>query len=283
MLHRALLALLIATAWACTPNSAAQDAETGTDGTADDGTGETGEPPVEPGMVRIPTGMVWRGCIDGDAECLNAELPGRWIEVSTFDIDQHEVTVAKYLECVAAAECNATPAEPECNAEHPERSDHPINCATYFNARDYCTWREKRLPTEAEWERAARGDQLSRFPWGDTTPSCTLAVIADANGNGCGTGTTAPVGSKPDGDSFFDIADMTGNVAEWTTDWYSQTYYAESPDTDPQGPEDGTTRCLRGGSFTATSDNPIHRISRRFPSPPATSYELSGFRCARTP
>jgi sulfatase modifying factor 1 len=283
MARHALFVLFIAASTGCT-SEPSTDAESDTDGAAESGTaGETGSDEPEPGMLEIPAGMVWRGCIDGDLDCADAEQPGRWIEVSAFHIDQFEVTVAEYSACVAAAECNPTSTEPECNSQHDDRTDHPLNCATYFNARDYCSWRGKRLPTEAEWERAARGDQLSLYPWGAAAPSCTLAVIADGDANGCGTGTTAPVGSKPEGDSFFGVSDMTGNVAEWTSDWYSQTYYADSPATDPQGPDDGTTRCLRGGSFTETSDNTAHRISKRFATPPSAFYEMSGFRCARTP
>jgi sulfatase modifying factor 1 len=275
-------ALFVAASLGCTPETST-DAESDTDGTAEDTTGETGSDDIEPGMIQIPAGMVWRGCLDGDPDCADAELPGRWIEVSEFHIDQFEVTVAEYLACIEAGECDPTFPRPECNAQHDERMDHPINCADFFNANDYCRWRGKRLLTEAEWERAARGDQLLLYPWGDQAPSCALAVIADANDSGCGTGTTAPVGSKPDGNSFFGVADMTGNVSEWVFDWYSQTYYADSPAVDPQGPDDGTTHCLRGGSFTVTSENSAHRISKRFATPPSADYEIGGIRCGRTP
>jgi formylglycine-generating enzyme required for sulfatase activity len=121
------------------------------------------------------------------------------------------------------------------------------------------------------------------YPWGDETPSCTLATLATDAGDGCGTGTTAPVGSRRDGDSFFGVADMSGNVIEWTFDVYSMTYYATSPTVDPSGPAEGPNRTLRGSAFTVPEDflRP-HRVSQRTASSPDSQLTITGIRCARS-
>lgn len=105
-------------------------------------------------MTSIPGGAVWRGCIDGDPDCTDSEMPGRWIEISAFYIDEFEVTVDGYVACVDAGDCQPTPGEPDCNATFVDRGNHPINCLTWDDANTYCTAQGKRLPTEAEWERA---------------------------------------------------------------------------------------------------------------------------------
>jgi sulfatase modifying factor 1 len=258
---------------ACSDDSGA-DAE----GETGDGTGDAGDEPlfVPPGTKRIPSGKVWRGCIEGDDDCDSDEQPGGWIEVSPFFIDRFEATVRSYEDCIDAGACVETAADPDCNLGQAGRDDHPINCLSYDMAAAYCEWRGLRLPTEAEWERAARGDAQQLYPWGDNTADCTLAVVDE-----CGNG-TMPVGSVRDGDSPFEVADMAGNVSEWVADYYDAGYYdASAGEADPQGPGSGSQRVIKGSAFTVPGDFPANRISKRNAATPETALRIYGVRCAR--
>jgi sulfatase modifying factor 1 len=242
--------------------------------------GETGTEPAEPvffppGTKLIPEGDVWRGCLESDGECDDDERPGGLVHVSAFFIDRFEVTAEDYNECVDDGVCLDTMDSPDCNLSA-GRFDHPINCVTYNMAASYCGWRGLRLPTEAEWERAARGDALTLYPWGDTAPDCSLAAVDE-----CGS-STVPVGSKRNGDSPFGIADMTGNVSEWVSDFYDAGYYAASAgEDDPKGPADGMVRSVKGSAFTVPGGFPAHRISKRNAVDPGTVLRIYGIRCAR--
>ncbi|HEX3760507.1 MAG TPA: SUMF1/EgtB/PvdO family nonheme iron enzyme [Kofleriaceae bacterium] len=224
-----------------------------------------------PSMVRIAAGPFRMGC-DLDRRCGTTEgaSPGHDVTLSAFEIDRTEVTRAAYAGCVAAGACAA----PGCDGA-PEQ---PVSCVSWRDAREFCTWRHARLPTEAEWERAARGPGEGRpFPWGNAAPSC-----ARANYLGC-TGGPRPVGQTPAGSTPDGIADLAGNVSEWVADWFSGDAYRASA-SDPQGPATGELRGVRGGAYddpAGDADNPLH-VAARDAAPPDRRLPTRGFRCARS-
>jgi len=199
-------------------------------------------------QVFVPAGTVRMGGLDVYAVASD-ELPAHNISLDAFWIDQLEVTNAMYLLCVQAGACS-----PPMNWASDDRfsyfnteefKDYPVVHVTWEQANIYCAWVERRLPTEAEWERAARGDDFRNFPWGDEPPN-----EAYANFNRF-VDDTSRVGSYAAGASPFGALDMAGNVWEWVTDLYGIGYYSVSPEQDPTGPETSSTnrRVIRGGSF----------------------------------
>jgi formylglycine-generating enzyme required for sulfatase activity len=244
---------------------------------------DCGDSPTGEGgpMCRVPAGEFMMGCNEAvDAECLPHESPYHRVHLDEFLIDRHEVTVAAYRECVAAGACE--PPEWDwvkryCNWRRGGRDDHPINCVEWYHARDYCRWVGKRLPTEAEWEKAARGTDGRKYPWGNAPVSCEVAVIDDGQ-DGCGANRTWPVCSKPAGIGPYGTCDTIGNTYEWTADWYAEDYYERSPARDPQGPASGELRVLRGGSWNRQSDRA--RASHRVGYPADDNPYCRGFRCA---
>lgn len=237
-------------------------------------------PPSDPDMAVISAGWFTMGCDEGDPECEEAERPTHQVWLPTYRIDRHEVTSARYLECVAAGACKAPELEgDQCNASRPERGDHPVNCVTWFDADSYCKWRKKRLPSEAEWEKAARGTNGATFPWGEDPADCERAIMYEGGQSGCGSGGTWPVGSRPKGASPYGLHDMAGNVWEWVGDWY-ETGYAAGAAEDPSGPATGSERVIRSGSWDDLWAAKAMRTVARSSNPPDTSGGHLGFRCA---
>ena len=237
----------------------------------------------------VPAGTLRMGGLDVYADDRD-ELPAHTVSLGAFWIDKLEVTNAMYMLCVQAGECSApgdwASGEHDSYFNNEEFKDYPVVNVTWKQATVYCSWAGRRLPTEAEWERAARGDDLRNYPWGDEPPSETYANFNRLVNE------TSRVGSYAAGASPFGALDMAGNVWEWVADLYEIEYYYYSPDTNPTGPEtNGTSlRVIRGGSYQDGWTN--LRVSKRGaalgPNPkapydnPNRNGEISskiGFRC----
>ncbi len=229
-------------------------------------------------MVYAPGGEFLMGAAEW-----HDDVPIHAVILDGFWIDRTEVTQAHYRRCMDAGDCAALP------ATTPFRPAHPVVAVTWDDAAAYCAWAGGRLPTEAEWEYAARSVERYRYPWGDDKslvgPAGVRLNFCDAN---CaepwaddavddGYATTAPVGSFPAGMSWCGAFDLAGNVWEWVSDWYGETYYAESRSRNPTGPSSGAYRVLRGGSWQ--SDEPSVRSSYRYWAAPEERADHRGFRC----
>ncbi len=200
--------------------------------------------------------------------------------LDAFRIDRTEVTVAQYRACVDDGVCRAADTVGSCNWGKSGRDGHPINCVDWKQARNYCRWAGKRLPTEAQWEKAARGTDRRFYPWGNARPSCRYVVMNDG-GRGCGTGSTMPVGSKPDGAGPYGALDMSGNVWEWVADRYAEDAYRSAGDRNPTGPSSGgSDRAFRGGSWNVIRAQHL-RASHRLSVGPGYWNDFLGFRCVR--
>lgn len=238
---------------------------------------------VPEGMVAVPGGAFMMGCNEElDSECWDNEYPYHEVVLSSFAIDRTEVTANAYAECVDDGTCSPPTTQTafkniEC---YPTSGEQPVVCVDWFQARDYCAWRDARLPTEAEWEKAARGVDGRVYPWGNTSPTCTEANLLDCPG-----AEALAVGSKPAGASPYGALDMAGNVFEWVSDWYSPSYYVGSPGQDPLGPDSGSTRVLRSSAyfydFTACRAS-FRGVDYDAPTPDDANITI-GFRCAASP
>lgn len=235
-----------------------------------------------PGMAFVAAGPFWMGCNEAvEDDCSFTEKPYHQVTLKSFFIDRTEVTVAAYDACVQASACDTPTIESEwCHYGKEGVAALPMNCVRWAEAADYCDWAGKRLPTEAEWEKAARGDDGRKHPWGNEAATCDHAVMNYQDQSGCGTDAPWEVCSRsPTGDSPYGLCDMVGNVWEWVADWYDEDYYAASPATDPQGPDSGTYRVARGGSYLGPVS--YMRASRRLNEWPAARSDGLGFRCVK--
>jgi formylglycine-generating enzyme required for sulfatase activity len=222
-------------------------------------------------MVAVDAGVLLMGWKVGEPD----EFPQHKVTVSPFLIDRTEVTVGAYRRCVDARVCKAA----QVPGDAWETADsHPVVGVTWNDARRYCAWVVRRLPTEAEWEMAARRGHDAMYPWGGR-PGPAMANLRGAED---GFERTAPVGSFPRGATAAGVQDLAGNAAEWVADWYEATWYAKSPETNPTGPEAPTgQRVVRGGSWA----DPEHlaRATARAALDPNVSHNAVGFRCAAQP
>jgi formylglycine-generating enzyme required for sulfatase activity len=221
-------------------------------------------------MVLIPAGEFWMGSDDG----LPDTRPMHRVYVSTYWLDKFEVTNREYRQCVEGGGCPAP--KDRSSYDDPGRAEHPVTNVTWSQARNYCHWRGKRLPTEAEWEKGARGTDGRLYPWGNSEEvfrarAGTVEQKPAKNG-------TEPVGSIGFAVSPYGVADLVLNVSEWVNDWYAEDFYRSSPARDPQGPVRGSFRVLRGGEST---DRPLElRASYRGWDDMTYWGPSLGFRCA---
>ena len=233
-------------------------------------------------MVFIPAGPFPMGVPAGSRDGGRDEHPNHEVFLDAFHIDRYEVTNGRYLEFVRVTG-HRKPQHPT-NAKRnlwqsgmmPETiADRPVINVDWHDADAYCTWAGKRLPTEAEWEKAARGTDDRRFPWGDVEPTDRQLNYLQ---RWIGEKTLMPVGSYEAGQSPYGVHDMAGNVFEWVADWYDPHYYAKSPGQNPKGPKSGSRKVVRGSGWQ--SEAPTVRIFTRFGSDPKERNESTGFRCA---
>jgi serine/threonine-protein kinase len=224
-------------------------------------------------LLYVPEGSFMMGSEDGHIN----ESPVHEVKLDAFWIDQTEVTNKQYKLCVSVGSC----ASSQFADDDTFNGDgYPVVGVNWYDAQDYCEWAGARLPSEAEWEYAARGSAGNKYPWGNAEPTCELAQFAN-----CG-GSSVMTGSLPDGKTWVGGLDMSGNVWEWVHDWYSSTYYTKSPIGNPQGadpssserPDIGNYKVLRGGSWRY---NDIYlRSTSRYFGLPAFRLDNIGFRCA---
>ena len=229
-------------------------------------------------MVTIPAGEFLMGSPEGQGRV--DERPQQAVYLDAFVIDQVEVTNGRYMAFVKATG-HRTPPSPYGTGPLMSLAgiEHlPVVQTTWYDAKAYCTWAKKRLPTEAEWEKAARGTDGRMYPWGNEPPTATRANFdrewEDEK-------TLHPVGSLPGGDSPYGVKDMAGNAREWVADWYDAEYYKEAPKSNPPGPDKkGVVRSIRGGSWHSPASDITTTARGRGGF--ALQTHGTGFRCARS-
>ena len=226
----------------------------------------------ENGRILIPEGEFEMGSDSGNAD----ERPAHTVHLDAYWLDQTEVTNSQYHACVNKGGCT----QPRITSSHNIQdyfwqftyNDHPVINVTWDQAAQYCEWVGGHLPTEAEWEKAARGTDGRTYPWGNSPPN------KDTLNYNSYVGDTARVGSYPSGASPYGVLDMAGNVDEWVADWYIRGYYEISEEKNPQGPDNGSRRVLRGGSWSDEAGQV--RTTYRLDYSPDSAYDGTGFRCA---
>jgi formylglycine-generating enzyme required for sulfatase activity len=225
-------------------------------------------------MVQISEGPFVMGSRDNDSD--PDEKPEHQVYLKAYFLDKNEVRQDAYERF--AKMTKRLKRKIEVFEDDPAKllkAENPMIAVTWDDADAYCKWAGKRLPTEAEWEKAARGEGKRRYPWGDEF----VAGYANIDGNDDGFRYLAPPGSFESGRSPYGTYDMTGNVGEWVADFYDENYYKKSPYRDPKGPDQGEQRIIRGGSWRETKRNV--RSSKRFQAKPWRHDITVGFRCAK--
>ena len=225
-------------------------------------------------QVYVPAGDFIMGSEESKAYA--NERPQHTVTLDAFWIDKTEVTNAMYEKCVVAKVCTNPDSEVSYTRKkyygNDNYTNYPVVHVTWNQAKQYCEWAGRALPTEAQWEKAARGTDGRTYPWGSDAPS---KDIVNYNGN---LGDTQPVGSYTAGASHYGALDMDGNVWEWVADNYDSQYYDSSPASNPTGPTSGTYHIIRGGSWYNLALD--IRTSVRLAVNPAKTYYDTGFRCA---
>ncbi len=224
-------------------------------------------------MVLIPAGEFIMGSSEDERD--DGEHPQHKVYLDAFYIDKYEVTNAQYKRFMEATGHNAPSYWGDENYNQPNL---PVTGVSWHDAVAYAKWAKKRLPTEAEWEKAARGTDGREYPWGNewVDSRCNTKISDD------GYGVLAPVGSFPGDISPYGVIDMAGNVSEWVHDWSDRDYYSRSPKRNPKGPEEGIMRTLRGGNWDNAIEHHMRCATRDADLPVPSGWNLRmGFRCAR--
>ena len=254
-------------------------------------------------MILIPAGTFIMGSAEDNVLSAADEQPQRDVQLDAFYIDKYEINVEQfsaflnrlgsYRRACENVDCTL-PRNLAGYTNYLEEQDlgdgtiqyypmtgfanYPANHISWYGAKSYCESVGARLPTEAEWEYAARGKDGRLYPWGDNAPDETLAVFQSENFDNL-----KPVDALPDGASPFGVFGMAGSLWEWTSDWYNEIYYQEAPNINPQGPETGFTRVVRGGAWPFNNQSDRIRTSNRYSLTPDFISSTVGFRCVRDP
>ena len=246
--------------------------------------------PAHDEMVRVPAGWFMMGSDKKvDKNAYRAEVPQRKVYLDEYEIDKYEVTTVQYLKFVLAE--NRPPLidwQYDGGNFQDTMVNHPVMHVSWYDAEAYCRWAGKRLPSSAEWEKAARGEDGRLFPWGNQPAGPSRANFGR-------TGLSGPVRDRPErlllyppiisvdkyenAVSPYGIHQMSGNVAEWTADWFDPNYYKSAPDRNPKGPQKGTQKSFRGGGWIDST--PSIRPAQRNGTDPTVKMNWLGFRCAR--
>lgn len=202
----------------------------------------------------------------------NADSPQHFVRLDAFWMDKYEVSNAMYLKCMEAGGCTEL-ASDNLNYKNWIYRDHPVTYVTWEQAKAYCEWAGRRLPTEAEWEKAARGTDERPYPWGAESPNARLANFSGSMIHEAVSIYRYPLGASPYG-----ALNMSGNVREWVADWYGEDYYLVTPFVNPRGPQTGTEHSLRSGSYN--EDKNEIAVTARYRHEPGSAGLSRGFRCA---
>jgi formylglycine-generating enzyme len=245
-------------------------------------------------LVYVPEGEFLRGSVESDPAADYDEFPQRSIYLDAFWIDQTEVTNAMFADFLneeenqkegrvnwldsASEYARVSVVEGTWQADG-RYADHPVIEVSWYGANAYCVWAGKRLPTEAEWEKAARGDDGRTYPFGESISCNQSNYCASENYPETSTSSVGNYGSG--GASPYGVYDMAGNVWEWVGDWYDDDYYERSPIDNPTGPDSGSDRVMRGGSWANNAR--LSRSAVRHNGPPDYTWNYIGFRCALSP